>query len=52
MTKADNAIVIFISQALKQDWIAMEETADGVWAIYFYDLLLAKLDERNFKIYT
>ena len=43
---------IFISQALTQDWIALEETDDGVWAIYFYDLLLAKLDERNFKVYT
>lgn len=43
---------IFLSQALTQDWIALEETADGVWAIYFYDLLLAKLDERDFKIYA
>src|SRR5439155_938702 len=28
---------LFLSQALKQDYIGLEETADGVWSIYFYD---------------
>jgi hypothetical protein len=29
---------------------ALEETADGIWSIYFYDALLARLDERDFKL--
>lgn len=41
---------IFISQALKQDYIALEEIDDGVWSIYFYDILLARLDERTFTL--
>ena len=28
----------------------MEEADDGIWAIYFYDVLLARLDERDFKL--
>src|SRR5438046_3296364 len=41
-----------LSQALKQDYIGLEETADGVWSIYFYDVLLGKLHERDFRIYA
>jgi hypothetical protein len=36
--------------ALLQAWIALEETDDGMWSIYFYDVLLARLDERDFKL--
>src|SRR5437667_628648 len=43
---------LFLSQALKQDYIGLEETADGVWSIYFYDVLLGKLHERDFRIYA
>ena len=43
---------LFLSQALKQDHIGLEETADGVWSIYFYDVLLGKLHERTFRIYA
>ena len=28
------------------------KTADGIWSIYFYDVLLARLDERDFKLYA
>ena len=28
----------------------MEETGDGIWAIYVYDVLLVRLDERDFKL--
>lgn len=41
---------LFISQALRHEWIALEEVADGVWSVYFYDVLLARLDERDFKL--
>jgi putative transposase len=41
---------LFLSDTLLQEWIALEETGDGIWSIYFYDVLLARLDERNFKL--
>jgi hypothetical protein len=43
---------LFISDTLLQEDIAVEETADGIWSIYFYDVLLARLDERDFKLYV
>ena len=44
--------VVFISQALKQEWIALEEVEDGIWSVYFYDVLLARLDERKMTLQT
>jgi putative transposase len=41
---------IFLSELLIGQRIALEEIADGVWSIYFYDLLLARLDERNWTM--
>ena len=41
---------IFVSQALAQQWIGLEETEDSVWSMYFYDVLIARLDERTFKL--
>ena len=41
-----------MSDTLLQEDIALEETADGMWSVYFYDVLLARLDERTFKLYV
>ena len=41
---------LFISQTLGREWIGLEEVDDGIWSIYFYDVLLARLDERDFKL--
>jgi hypothetical protein len=35
-------------RALVHQHIGLEETDDGVWAIYFNTVLLATLDERDF----
>ncbi len=43
---------LFLSQALKQDYIGLEETDDGIWGIYFYSVRLGTLDERDFRIYA
>jgi transposase InsO family protein len=43
---------IFVSQALEQQYIGLEEAADGIWSIHFYDVVLGKLDERNFRLYA
>lgn len=42
---------LFVSDTLLQETLGMEETEDGIWAIYFYDVLLARLDERDFTLY-
>ncbi len=44
--------VLFLSQALKQEWIGLEEVEDGIWSITFYDVLLARLDERQMTLFT
>jgi hypothetical protein len=43
---------LFMSETLLQEDIALEETADGIWSIYFSDVLRARLDERTFKLYV
>ena len=40
----------FISQAIKGDYIGLEEVADGVWNIVYYKTLLGRLDARTGKI--
>jgi transposase InsO family protein len=44
--------VVFLSQALKQEWIALDEIDDRLWSVYFYDVLLARLDERTMTLQT
>ncbi len=41
---------LFVSQALAHEYVGLEETADGVWDLYFCDRLLARLDERGDKL--
>lgn len=41
----------FVSQTLAHEWVGLEEIADGVWSLYFYDRLLARFDERDFKLH-
>lgn len=43
---------VFVSQALAQHWIGLEEKDDGVWGIYFYDVLLGRFDERDRRIHS
>lgn len=42
--------LLFISNPLSGHHIGLEEVDDGVWAIYFNTVLLAKLDERDYLI--
>jgi hypothetical protein len=41
-----------ISDTLLPEDIALEETADGLWSISLYDVLLARLDARDFMLYA
>jgi hypothetical protein len=47
-----NVRQIFLSDALAQEYIGLEETDDGIWGIYFYDVRLGTLDERDYRIYA
>jgi hypothetical protein len=42
--------LLFISQALGQHLVGLEEVDDGVWSIHFCHVLLARVDERDFII--
>lgn len=42
--------LLYLANALVDQWIGLEETDDGVWSIYFNTVLLATLDERDFLI--
>ena len=41
---------VFLSEALIDEHIGLEEVEDGLWSIYFYNVLLGRLDERDYKI--
>jgi len=40
-----------ISHVLIEEYVGLEEVADGIWAIYFGPLLLGRFDERTKKLY-
>lgn len=42
--------LLYIANALVDQQIGLEETDDGVWAIYFNTVLIATLDERDYII--
>jgi hypothetical protein len=42
--------LLFLSNPLKGHLVGLEEVDDGVWAIYFNTILIAKLDERGYII--
>ena len=43
---------VFLSRALEDEHVGLKETADGVWSIYFCNLLLGKFAERDRRLYT
>jgi putative transposase len=42
--------ILFIANALKQNLIGLDEVDDGVWSIYLCNVLLARVDERDYII--
>jgi hypothetical protein len=43
---------LFISDTLLQEDIALAEASDGIRSISLYAVLLARLDERDFRLYA
>jgi putative transposase len=39
--------VYFLSSTLSLELVALEEIDDGIWNVYFYDLLLGRIDQHN-----
>jgi len=41
---------VFLSRALEDQSVGLEESGDGVWSVYFAKFLLGKFTERDFRI--
>jgi hypothetical protein len=42
--------LVFVSEVLAGERIALEEIDDGIWSIHFYQTMLGRLDERTSRI--
>ena len=42
--------LLFIANALKQHPVGLEELDDGIWSIHFCNVLLGRVDERDYII--
>ena len=43
--------LLFLANALRQHHVGLEETADGVWALYLGRVLLGHIDARTMKVH-
>ena len=43
---------LFLSQALQSENVGFEETDDGIWSVFFYNTLLGKLDESDWRFHA
>lgn len=43
--------LLFLSNALKQHHVGLEESDDGIWSLYLGPVLLGKIDEATMKVY-
>jgi putative transposase len=44
--------LLFIANSLQQDLVGLEEIDDGIWSLYFCQVLLGRIDERDYVIRT
>lgn len=43
--------LLFLAKPLQQRPVGLEEVADGIWSIYFNQVLLARFDEREYILH-
>jgi putative transposase len=43
---------VFLSRALEDEYVGLEESGDGVWSVHFAHFLLGKFSERDFRIWS
>ncbi len=41
---------VFLSRALEDEYVGLEESGDGIWSVHFANFLLGKFSERDFRI--
>jgi hypothetical protein len=41
---------VYLATALKAHRVGLEEVEDGIWSLYFCDVLLGRIDERKAPI--
>ena len=41
---------IFVSQALEGEYVGLEEVDSNIWSVHFYNTLLARFNENNYKL--
>jgi len=39
--------LLYLSTALKQHRVGLEEVDDGIWSVFFGNVLLGRIDERQ-----
>lgn len=42
--------LVFVSEVLANERVALEEVEEGIWSLFFYQRLLARLDERTMRL--
>jgi transposase InsO family protein len=43
---------VFLSRALEDEHVGLEESGDGVWSVHFSNVLLGKFSERDCRIWS
>jgi len=43
---------LFLTEVLSHESVGLQEVDDGIWALYFSTILLAKFDQRDQRLYT
>ena len=43
---------LFLSEVLAGEHIGLEEIADGLWSLFFYDVLIGRFNEPDWRIYA
>ena len=39
--------LVFVSEVLAEEYVALEEVEDGIWSLYFCNSLLGRIDQRD-----
>ncbi len=43
---------VFLTRALEDEHVGLEESGDEIWSVYFANFLLGKFSERDFRIWS
>jgi hypothetical protein len=42
---------VHVGHVFADEYVRLEEVADGIWSVYFGPVLLGRFDERDLRIY-